>query len=207
MNKNFITAVLIILFLGLFSNLSAQESPNFSIKKKNTFSIGINYAINGYGDEISFFYKNEFTRSLNKYFDISAGVGFFNYADSVLINIGFQPNTITGYNSTSIVSFDFLAHLKIMDFNRHFFKFGIGYSLMKVKRVSRAAARSRTLENIEINTLDYSYTNGFDGSILVNLEYGFRVRPNFSTSISGRYYSEGKYVSLAMAGVNLSYSF
>lgn len=200
--KNII--IVLLFFLGSL-NVLAQDKGNDSFMKKNSFRLGLNYMMNGTGDEISLMYQNEYQRKLNKYFELGFGVGFSNYIKSI-DTWAYKPEEV--YNSTSIVSMDLLVNLLVMDFERHFFKIGAGYSFRKVKQISwysMVYIKDHTGQDVAI--VSFNKTDGFDSGVIVNLEYGFRISPRFATSVSGRYYSEGKYVSLAMAGINFYYSF
>ena len=167
--------------------------------------------MNGIGDEVSLMYQNEYQRKLNKYLEIGAGVGFSNYISEYPINYdnhNYSPDK--AYNLTSIVSVDIMIDLLVVDFKRHFFKIGIGYSLRKVKRIHWSSILYTNYTDKSGNELafvTYNKTDGFDSSVIIGVEYGYRISPHLSISANARYYGEGKYVSLALAGLNFYYSF
>ena len=203
--KNFYL-LLIVLFLMVVTNTYAQDDSEMtSYKKKNSFLIGANYAINGWGDQIAVLYRNEYIRDFNKYFSGGIGVGFFNYSYSYILP--FTLNYMV-HEKSSIIPFDFFAYLKVIDFDKHFFRIGVGYSLMKLDYLEPDVTKTYydELGNSVLLTT-YKTTNIFSSSIGIHVEYGFRFSPHWGTSVSGRYYSEGNSVSLSHAGLNLSYSF
>jgi len=190
----------------LVTNTFAQESNTVSsYKKKNTFLLGTNYAINGWGDQVAVLYRNEYIRDFNKYFSGGIGIGFFNYSYSYILD--FTVNHMV-HEKSSIVPLDFFAYLNVIDFDKHFFRIGIGYSLMKVDYLQPGLTRTYydKLGNPILQS-SYKSTNTFSSSIGIHIEYGFRFSQHWGMSASGRYYSEGNSVSLSHAGLNLSYLF
>ena len=202
-----LTKHVIIAVFFLFSNLALLSQDNSAgfAENKNAFRLGLSYCLNGTGDEVSIMYQNEYQRKLNKYFELGFGLGFSNYIE-VWPTDTYKPEEV--YNTTSIVSFDIVMNLLVMDFERHFFKIGVGGSLRKVKRSSWYSMEyTQDLIGQDVAIVSFNKTDGFDGGIIVHLEYGFRISPRFASSVSGRYSSEGEYVGLTMAGINFYYSF
>jgi len=212
MNKQIIRALLLALPLFSVQQLSAQNNQDrYAVKYKNTFLVGMNFAINGSGDQLSYFYRNEYIRRLNHYFEAGIGLGFFNYQHhpNESFNNLFTPGThYEELSQTSIVSLDPIGYLNVIDGRRSFLKFGLGYSIRFVEAISpQETYYYVTLAGKKLFTTDYYTEKGIDGGIIVHLEYGRRITPHFAISTSIRFYAEGKYVSLSTIGVNLSYSF
>ena len=123
--------IIAVFFLSSFKLLAQGTTEDTIWRKKNAFRLGLNYTMNGTGDELSLMYQNEYQRKLNKYLELGVGIGFSNYIDSWN-----EPNVTEPYEiieTTFITSFDFVMNLLVMDFNRHFFKIGVGCSLRKVQ--------------------------------------------------------------------------
>lgn len=194
---------LILLGVLYFSSLNITAQEKQKLNNKNTLTFGVNYATTSI-DEKSYMFRNEYTRYLNNYFDLSVGLSFFSSSDSLIIPIGIQPNSVTGYTSTSVIPFDLILHLKVIDIEKHLLRLGVGYSLKKVRRVSGKGAINISNVNVPV----YSYINSFESGGAINIEYGYRISKSFLISVNGRYYSEGDNFSLASgAGINLSYIF
>jgi hypothetical protein len=205
----------LLLFTAFFVGNSfvslSQENNNSSYDHiKNHLRIGINYSMNGTWNEVTLMYQNEYQRKLNKYLELGLGLGFSNYISEFIVNDPFNSGYVPdkAFNSTSIVSFDLMINLLVINFEKHFFKVGTGYSLRKVKRIKwRTINYTQDISGNKVALINYEKTDGFDGGLILGIEYGYRITPHFSTSVSGRYYSEGKYVSLAITGINFYYSF
>ena len=198
--------LLVVLFLMVVTNTFAQDEIKIpSYKKKNSFLVGANYAINGWGDVVAILYRQEYIRNFNKYFSGGIGIGIFNHSSSYRV---FSNINHVLHEKSSIVPIDFFAYLKVIDFDRHFFRVGLGYSLMKLDYLQphNTSTYYDDLGNPVLLTT-YKTTDKFSSSIGIHVEYGFRFLPHWGTSVSGRYYSEGNSVSLSHAGLNLFYSF
>ena len=212
MKQHFFRAMLLALPLLGALHLSAQnKTDRFAIQPKNTLIVGMNLAVNGSHDQLSYFYRNEYIRRFSHLFEGGVSLGFFNYQDS--------PMTITYWNGhnnvvyktfiqTSIVSLDITGYIDVVNTRRSLLRFGVGYSLRFDK--SLIPGDTYLVKNSSgdfLYTTDYHQEKGTDGGVLVHLGYGYHVTPRFTTAVSARYYSEGKYVSLSMVGLEFSYSF
>ncbi len=83
MKQFFFRAMLTALPLFAFLHVLAQDKTDrFSVHPKNTFLVGINMAVNGSYDEISYYYRNEYLRSFSRIFEGGVSLGFFNYHGS-----------------------------------------------------------------------------------------------------------------------------
>ena len=195
--------LLFVIIIFINSSIFSQENNQVPLNEfKNHFRIGINYTLNGTGDEISAMYQNEYQRKLNKYLEIGLGIGFSSYMKDVPVN------NVPTYNSTSIISTDLVVNLLVVDFDYIFFKVGAGYSLRHVKRIKWETLEYITDSNGQnIPVVTYNRIKGFDKGVIAQMELGFRFATHFATSLSGRYYGEGQYISLALAGINFYYSF
>ena len=176
-------------------------------KHKNSFRLGIGIANQGTGDQVSLLYQNGYLRKLNKYFELGLGLSFFNYHAKAYPN--FMDPSIVKDDFTQIATFDVLLNFLIIDFNRQVLKLGAGYSLEKINMIAWTGAQYFYDENYNYIGAEYIVEKVYDyqNSLLINVEYGFRFSPHFTTSVSGRYYSEGEYITLASLGLNFYYTF
>lgn len=204
--------MLLALPLFGFLHLSAQnETDRFAIKPKNTLLMGVNVAVNGTYDQLSFFYRNEFLHRFGRLFEGSIGLGFFTYQGTQMtINYwnGHDNVTYKTYVQSSIVTLDVMGYIDIINARRSILRFGVGFSTRFNKSLLPTDAYLVKKSSGEVSyTTDYVREKGTDSGVIVHLGYGFRITPHLVTSISARYYSEGKYISLSMAGLNIGYSF
>jgi len=213
MKQHFLRAMLLALPLLGFLHVSAQnKTDKFATKYKNTFLVGINLATNGTGNQRSYFYRNEYIRRVNRFFEAGLGLGFFNYQHhpSTLYSSGYGNHEhYEKLSQTSIVSLDIIGYFDIINSRRSLLKLGFGYSTRFVNAISPQATFWYYNEFLK-KTLFYTQyltEKGIDGGLIIHLEYGYRITPHFASSFSLRFYSEGKYVSLSMAGINFSYLF
>ncbi len=212
MRKNFFRAMLLALPLFSYLPLSAQnQTDRFAVKPRNTLLVGINVAANGSYDQLSYFYRSEYLHRFGKIFEASLGLGFFNYQGiQMTINYWNGNSNITHevYMQTSIVSLDVMGYIDIINKRRSIIRFGVGFSTRFDNSLLPTDTYLVKKSSGEFTyTTDYIRAKGIDSGVIVHLGYGYRITPHFTTSISARYYSEGKYVSLSMAGLNFGYSF
>jgi hypothetical protein len=189
--------------------LSAQTNSD-GIKEndfKNSFRLGVAIATQGTGDQVGVLYQLAYQRKITKYFELDLSTNYFNYNELVHPNY-YEPD-IVKKNITSIVTFDLLLNLLIIDFNKQILKLGTGYSFRYTDLFAWNGAQYYFDENYHYSYAKYVINdiNGWDGGIIVNIEYGYRIFPHFATTISAKYYAEDKYISLAGLGVNFYYSF
>ncbi len=101
-----------------------------------------------------------------------------------------------------------MGYIDVVKSRRSILRLGAGYSLRIDKSLIPGDTYVVKNSQGELSyTTDYISEKGTDGGIVAHLSYGFRITPRFTLSVSARYYAEGKYVSLSMAGIDLSYSF
>ncbi len=178
-----------------------------SSEYKNSFHLGAGYGIQGAGDQVSILYQGGYQRKLNKYFEMDFGLSYFQYKGFTNINV-YEPSVVKE-EKTSIVTIDLLLNFLIIDFNRHILKLGTGYSLQKIELTAWAWTQYYYDDNYNYLYATYGTKNvdNFIGSLIINIEYGYRFLPHWAVSINGRYYSENKYISLASLGLNFYYTF
>lgn len=197
----------LILFCTSTVFSQSSDSGRFDVINKNAFRFGVNQAKNGSGDYTSLSYQTEYQRTLNTYFDIGAGLGFFRIAKTTNF-LGFNETDM--YTNQSVVFADILTYLKILDSKRHFLKLGVGLSVRSSETLS--FGNSSYVTNIDGSILDsfdvsYVQSSGIEATSVFHLEYGFKLTPNIYSSLNGRLYAEGKYTSFFMYGLSFYYSF
>jgi len=201
--KKFLLLSLLLLLSNKFI-LSAQDN---SFDKKNSFLLGINYATNGREKMDALLYRNEYIHKFNKYLSLGGGMTFYSYTDSIFYYSPFGGGQYN-YFSNTVITFDIVPYLEVLSLKRHFFRFGIGYSLMKLKLLEWYKTYQYTLDNGNKVSVDhYKLINKFYSSYLIHVEYGFRISPQIGISVAGRMYNDVEYFSLAFLGINLLYSF
>jgi len=206
-----IIKVCLLLFTILLSggNLLSQVKEVQQVFKPNpnSFRYGLHYCMNGTGDERTLMYNAGYSRILNRYLEAEFGVGFSNYVETYPTGVNFPKET---HEMTSIIATELNVKLLVLNTRKHFIKFGLGYSVRKVKAIHFKLAYYIYPKDDYYGSyasIKQDAINGFDSGIVAGIEYGFRFTPNWAMSASGKYYEEGKYVSLVTAGINLYYSF
>ena len=212
MKQHFFRAMLLALPLLGALHLSAQnKTDRFAIQPKNTLIVGMNLAVNESYNQLSYFYRNEYIRRFSHLFEGGVGLGFYNYqkTQSTMTDLNGRNNVVyKSFAQTSIVSLDIIGYIDIVNKRRNLLRFGVGYSLrfdQSLIPVGMYLVKNSSGEYVYIT--DYHREKGTDGGVIVHLGYGYRITPRFTTAVSARYYSEGKYVSLSMVGLDFSYSF
>lgn len=201
---------LFVLFIVLSKMVFAQDTGNVKSgfgQGNNMFKFGLYACNNGYGNIFSVMYLSGYGRKINRYLDAEFNLGFTNsiYGISTLADYPEES-----YNTSSIVTMDFVGNLRIVDARRHLLRFGIGYSLEHVKANRLKETYYFYEEELKkyIAVVNAEKLNGFSSSFLLQFEYGFRVTPKFMASVSGKHYSETKdYITLTIIGINFYYSF
>ena len=203
--------LLALLLFGPGPVTAQNKTDRFSARTENTFLAGMNVAVNGSYDELSWFYRTEYLRRFGRLFEGGLSLGFFNYQDTymtITYQSGNEPKVYKTYLQTSIVSLDFMGYIDVVHSRRSILRLGVGYSLRFVKSlIPHETYLVKNSLGVFLYTTDYKNEKGTDGGVVAHLGYGFRITPEFTAGISARYYSEGKYVSLSMAGLDFSYSF
>lgn len=206
MKKTNIFFIIIVLFSQA---LSAQKDSTIIKynKIKNSIRIGAGYCIQGNGDQVNVLYKTGYQRKLNNYFELDLGMAYFNYEGFDYPNY-YEPE-VTIKSSTSILNFDLVLNLLIINFNKHILKLGAGYSLQKINLTAWSGTHYYFDDNYNYSHAVYTIktANDFKSSIIVNVEYGYMVLPHLTATIYGKYYSENELVSLASLGLNFYYTF
>lgn len=200
----------LLIIIALFSNMSLFAQTDTLNNKgdiyKNSFRLGAGYSTMGLNDQVDILYQGGYQRKLNRYFELDFGMAYFHHQE--FVNPNYYEPTVVKEDKTSIVTFDFMVNFLLIDFNKHILKLGGGYSLLKTDLIAwRGAAYN--FEDGQYSSADYVITDidGYSNSIIVNIEYGYRIFPRFAATVCGKYYSENKYISLASLGLNFYYTF
>jgi hypothetical protein len=173
--------------------------------------VGVNLAVNGSDNGLSYFFRNEYIRSFSRLFEGGIGLGFFNSQNSPMTITYWNGHNNKVYNTftqTSIVSLDIMGYIDIVNTRRSLLRFGVGYSIRYDKTLF--PYHTYPVKNSVgefLYTTDYTKKNGIDSGIIIHLSYGYHITSHFTTALSMRYYNEGRYVSLSMIGLDFSYSF
>lgn len=180
---------------------------------KNEFLAGFNIAALGQNfsdyDIISFFYRNEYIRSLNHHFSLGVGLGFFNgrSKDKVMITNASNNSSysVNAPDNASIIFYSLTAYYNIVNSRKSLLRFGVGYSARSVN------AYYIPKEFIGVGMPYYTaekQIHSFGNGVIFHLGYGYRVSPHFISSIEDRIYTKGNYISIfSTAGINISYLF
>lgn len=180
---------------------------------KNTFLAGFNIAGLGQNfsdyDIISFFYRNEYIRSLNHHFSLGVGLGFFNgrSRNKVAITNASNNSSYSFYapDHAYIIFYSLTAYYNIINSRKSLLSLGVGYSARSVN------AYYIPKELIGVGMPYYTaekQIHSFGNGVILHLSYGYKISPHFISSIEARIYTKGNYISIfSTAGINISYLF
>lgn len=195
----------------LKSGKAQAQTSDFSIDYKNKLSAGVYLAsgeIGKAGDVLTFFYGNEYTRSLNRYFSLGVGIGFANRQKMDYSTTLSNGEIFKSVSQASFVSFNAIPYFNIIRTHRSQLTLGAGLSVRLVTSLSPESTYFNLYPSLPALSI-YKHEKVWETGLVSGIEYGFRVSPHFILSIKANLYFVGKksYSSLLVIGFNIGYLF